>query len=75
VFGETGEVSVRRQHGEIMPNTELREESVDRPDLHAASAAGVSKSGRRNVVIPVGHEKRQGCETFDDVIARTRSGA
>ena len=56
-----------------MPNTELREESVDRPDLHAASAAGVSKSGRRNVVISVGHEKRQSCEAFDDAIARTRS--
>jgi hypothetical protein len=73
VFGDTGEVPVRRQHGEIMPNTELREERIDRPDLHAASATGVSKSGRRNVVIPVGHEKRQSCETSDDAIARAGS--
>ena len=59
VFGEVSEVSVRRQQGEIMPDTELGEEGVDRPDLHAAPAAGVSKRGRRNMVAPVGHEKRQ----------------
>ena len=56
-----------------MPNTELREESVDRPDLHAASAAGVSKSGCRDVVIPVGRKKGQSCEAFDHAIARARS--
>ena len=72
VLGEASEVSVRRQHGEIVTDAELREESVDRPDSDAAPAAGIAQGGCRDVVFPVGHEEGEGGEALDDAISRAR---
>ena len=63
------EVAIGREHDEAVPDTQLGEERIDRPDLDAAAAAGAAELGGLDVVGPVGHEQWQRCEAVDDGLA------
>ena len=67
------EVRVCREHRELVANAELGDEGVDRADLDAASAAGVSQLGRANVVLAVGNQQGKGGEPLDDPVPRVRA--
>ena len=57
VPGDELEVAIGREHDEAMPDTQLGEERIDRPDLDAAAATGVAELGSLDVVGTVGHEQ------------------
>ena len=67
------EVRVCSEHCELVANAELGEQGVDRADLYAASAAGVSQLGRLNVVLAVGNQQGKGGKPLDDPVPRARA--
>lgn len=71
--GQMLKILVRTQHQEVMPDTELREESVDRSDLKAASAALIAKIGSGSMVFTSGHDQRQGSEPVENLRPRFRA--
>jgi len=64
------EVAIGREHHELMPDADLREEDIDRPDLYTVSAADVPQFRRRHVVLPVGNDEGKDCESFEDQLSR-----
>lgn len=56
-----------------MPDAELGEQGVDRPDLQTTAAAGRAQAGGGDVVIAVGDEQRQGGEPARDPLAVARA--
>jgi hypothetical protein len=69
-----GEIPVGREHGQLMIDTELREQSVDGPQLHAGAAASVAKRRGLNMIVPIRHEKGKSRKALDDVLSRPRAG-
>lgn len=61
------EVLVRAQQAQLMPDAQLRDESVHRPYLDAVFPATVSKVGRIDVVVAVGLNQRERCKAFEDL--------
>jgi len=51
---------VRRQDGEITPDTEPGEESIDRSGLNVGAAAVVAQLRSFDVIIAIGHQDREG---------------
>ena len=64
--GHVAEVFVGGQHRQIVANTQLRQEGVDRSDLNSGAAAAVAKFGRVHMIAPIGNEKRKGGKAIDD---------
>jgi len=55
-------------------NAELRQQSVDRPDLNAAAATPVSQLRGIDVIAAIGNQKRQGSKSIHNSPAIPRSG-
>ena len=72
--GDVAKVSIGRQHRQIVAETELRQQRIDRTDLNAASPASVSQFGSFYVVAPVGNQQRQRREPIEDLRPVARSG-
>lgn len=72
--GEVAKVSVGRQHRQIVAQTELRQQRIDRADLNAAAPASVSQFSSFCVVAPVGNQQRQRREPIEDLRPVARSG-
>jgi hypothetical protein len=61
-------VIVCRQQDQFVTNTELRQQSVDRSDLHTAASTLDAQIGRRDVVVAIRHDKGQGTKPGDDLL-------
>jgi len=68
--GQMLEIPVRTQHHELVPETKLREERIDRSDLKAAAAALVAKVCSGSVVFALRHDQRQRSESIEDLRSR-----
>src|SRR6266516_4705524 len=68
------EVPVRTQHHELVPNTESRQERIDRSDLEAAAATVVARLSRGDVIFALWHDQRQRSESIADLLSRFRAG-
>ncbi len=66
---EVVKVPVRREHHEIMSNAELRQQSVDCPDLDAAPTSSVSEFRGQDVIAPVGDDHWNGREALQQPVA------
>ena len=66
-------VSVGSQHSEIVTETELSKQRVDRTDLNSSAAAFVPQFGRVYMVKPVGNQQRQRGEAIEDLCSVPRS--
>jgi hypothetical protein len=66
-------IPVGTQHHEVVPDTKLREECVDRSDLKAAPAALIAKVCGGSVVFASWHDERQGSEPIEDLRSRFRA--
>lgn len=71
--GQMLEIPVGTQHHEVVPDTELREECIDRSDLKAAPAALIAKFCSGSVVFALWHDERQGSEPIEDLRSRFRA--
>ena len=71
--GDATEILVGGQHRQLMTDAELREQRVDRADLHAGATAAVAQFRRVDVILPVRAEERKNREPVDDIAARAGS--
>ncbi len=62
------------QHHEIVPDTELGQQRVDRPNLYAFAAAGIPNFGRADVIVPIGHDPREHGQMRHDTAAGSGAG-
>jgi hypothetical protein len=67
VLGNVREILVRGQHCQVVANAQLRQKRVDRPDLHALSAAAVPQLRRIDVIVAIRHDERQRGKAIDDL--------
>ncbi len=67
-------VTVSREHQQLMPNTKLRKQRVDRANLKAGAATRVAQLCSLDMVTSVGNQQRQDCKLFDNLLTRLRSG-
>ncbi|HEX4078105.1 MAG TPA: hypothetical protein VHX61_04420 [Rhizomicrobium sp.] len=56
-----------------MPDTELREESINRCGLNGGAAALVAQLRSFDMIIPIWHQKRQSRKAVEYLRARFRS--
>jgi hypothetical protein len=63
-------IAVGTEHREVMSDTKLREERIDRADLKTAAAALVAKFCGGNVVFSLWHDERQRSEPVEDLCSR-----
>lgn len=68
------EVPVDREHGQVMVDTELREQGVDSAQLHAGASASVAKRCSLDMIVPIRYKKGKGRKAIDDVLPRPRTG-
>ena len=68
------EIVVGRQQGKLMANAELRQNGIDRAKLQTGATTAISEFRRIDVILAVGRQKWQDCESVDDVFARPRAG-
>jgi hypothetical protein len=66
MLGDSLKILVRRQHDQLMADSELREERIDRPHLNAASPAAISQFRRGDMVLPIRGEQWKRAEAIDD---------
>jgi hypothetical protein len=67
------EVDIRREHSEIVSNAQLREQHVDRSNLHVIAPAGISKLSRADVVFPIGYDQGKGGKAIDNGLTSLRA--
>lgn len=67
------EIPVGTEHREVMSDTKLREERVDRSDLKATAAALVAKVCSGDVVFALWHDERKRGEPIEDLRSRFRA--
>lgn len=67
-------VIVSRQQRQVMADAELRQQSIDSPDLHACAAAQVAQLRGVDMILPVRAEERQCGKSFDNGLARAWAG-
>ena len=67
------EVLIAREQFEIVLDTELGEQSINRSNLDSAASAMISKFGGMNVIVAVRHDQRHGRKTLQDLRACFRS--
>ena len=72
-IGNSTEIGVGRQHCQIVTYAQLREESVNCSDLHAASATAISQFGRVDVILAIRRYHWNGRKSFEDLIAGLRA--
>ena len=72
--GGPGKIFVGRQQHQAVPNAQLREQRVDRADLHPGAAASITQFSGVDVILPIGNEERERSESRDDVAARPGTG-
>lgn len=68
------EITIGRQQSQPVTNAELRENGVDRADLHAGSTTPISEFRSLNVIPAVRLKERKCLEPLDDDTARPRTG-
>ncbi|MEF7616267.1 hypothetical protein V4F39_20300 [Aquincola sp. MAHUQ-54] len=61
------EVLVRREKREVVPNGELRKQSINGAHLNACSTTCIPQVGCANVIVSIWLEQWQGGESFDDL--------
>ncbi len=66
-------VAIRREHVEPVTNAKLRKEDIDRPDLEALSATGVSQLCGLDVILAFGNDERERRESLDDLVPCLRT--
>ncbi len=64
------EVFVGAQQNRLMPDAQLRDERINRTQLHACPAACVSEICCGNVVCAIWLNQPERCEALDDLLAR-----
>jgi hypothetical protein len=72
--GDIAKISISRQHGKAVAQTELRQQRLDGADLNAAAPEFVSQFGCVDVVSPVSNQERQRREPIEDLHTVLRSG-
>lgn len=66
-------IPVGTEHHEVVSDTKLREERIDRSDLKAAAAAFIAKIRGGNVIFALRHDERQRSEPIEDLCSRLRA--
>ena len=61
------EILVGGQHREVVAHAQLRQKRVDRPDLHALSAAVISQFRRMDVIVAIRDDERQRRKALDEL--------
>ena len=64
--GSRPEILVRREQWQTVPNAQLSDQGIDRPDLNALAAASIPQRGRFNMVLGIGCDHRKHGEILDD---------
>src|SRR5215216_5642578 len=67
MLGDLREILVGGQHCQVVADAQLRQKRVDRPDLHAFSAAVIPQLRRINVIVAIWYDKRQRRKALDDL--------
>lgn len=57
--GDHREVAIGRQHRQVVAKAKLRQQRIDRADLHARAPAYIAQFGRRDVVLPCRYDQWQ----------------
>jgi hypothetical protein len=73
MFGDASEIIVDRQHRQLVTYAQLRQQCIDRSDLHATSAATVSQLSRADVIVAIGREQGDSGKPIQDEIAIFRA--
>ena len=68
MLGHMSKVVVPRQQLEVMSNTKLADECINRPYLDALASTMVSPSSRFDVVIDLGCDHREQRKTLYDLV-------
>lgn len=71
--GDLLKVAVQGKHRQVVADTKSRQESIDRSDLYAGTAAKVSQICGLDIVIAVGHKKRNRGEPIQNLGSGFRS--
>ena len=69
-----GEILVRGEQRQLVADTDLGDQGVDRSDLHAAAAAGCAECSGVDMVLSIGLYQRQRGKAIDDLWARLGAG-
>ena len=72
-MGDVLKILIRTKQSQVVTNTQLRDQYINRAHLKPSSAAGIAKSGRGDVVLAIGYEERQAGEVLEDLVARLGS--
>jgi len=66
-------IPVGREQYELVPDTQLSEQSVDRAGLNTTLAASIAKLGSGDVIFTIWSQERKGGEVLDDLQSGLRS--
>jgi hypothetical protein len=69
MLGDISEVVVSREHRKIAAKAELSEKGVNRADLNAVAAAGVSQLRGVAMITPIGSEQGEVGKPLDNLFA------
>ena len=67
------EVVVGAQHGQLVPQAQLRQQGVIRAHLHTRASTAIAQFRGSDMILSVRRQQRQGSEPVNDVLARTWS--
>jgi len=73
MLGQRMKILVGCEHCQAVAKAKLRQDCVDRADLHTSAPTAIAKLGCLDVVAPVWGEQRQSTETLDNLLTRPRS--
>jgi hypothetical protein len=73
VIGNLPEIVVGRKHRQIMTYAQLSQESINRSDLHAVSAAAVPQLRRPDVIVAIWHQQGDGRKSVENLVAGLRT--
>jgi hypothetical protein len=74
VICDVREIGVRRQQCEIVADTQLRYQRVDRSALDTSPPAFGTQRSCGHMILTVRYQQWKRCESLDDLIARFRTG-
>ena len=72
--GDVMEISISRQHRQLVAQAELCQKGIDRANLDTRTATFVAQLRRLDVIGPVGGKHRQRSEAIEDAGTVARSG-
>ena len=64
--GKRFEIRIGREHGQLMPDAELGQKSVDCPDLCPAAPTAISQFSSSDVILAIGNQKGYGGKPVQD---------